>query len=213
LPTLNISDVLRQLTVGLFAFGVAFLVEPTCLRALLGELGPVGTPLAAFTIGVVVYGVYRPLVLFPLIHRFKDWLAGPDGNYRRVLRGRYGMPRRDAEYFWVYLRAELSAEKMEYLRREASGVHFLYMASLLSLLGAGYALTQCNNGVASALAVVTVVLGIAGVCQDQNLERIEFFNFRSLKPSAIDRAALSCGYRPTSTLAPPSDDAEPEHPQ
>jgi hypothetical protein len=207
LPTLNISDILRHLAIGFIAFGLALVVEPVATRAALSAMGPGGSSLAAFTLGVLVYNMYRPLLLMRIIHRLKDFLAGSNGNHRRFLLDRYGMPRRDAEYFWHHVRATLTPDRVESLRRDASAIHFLYMTSLLMLVATAYSALHASYSVAAVLLGVGLVTGSAGLVQDLDFERLEYFTIRGVDSKKLDDSAAACGYKRRIVSKPHSAEA------
>ena len=195
MPNLNISEILRHLAIGFIAFGLALVVDPSASRKALSDMGTVGASLTAFTIGAFLYNLYRPLILIRIIHRLKDWIVRSEGNYRRFLFVRYGMSCRDAEYFWYHVRENQIPDRLETWRRGTSGVHFLYMTSLLTLATAGYSAIYLSHVYTASLFSVVFVTGIAGLVQDLDFERCEYFALKSIDLEDLDACAVACGYK------------------
>jgi len=204
---LGLDDIIRHGAVGAVALGIAYGLNSDFIKGHAETLGLGGVGLALLVFGIGFYYAYRPLVMTRLLFPLKDYLARKSGNLRRYLRNRYEpMSRLEAELFWYHVRAEHPTPSQTGMRREASGIHFMYMSSLLFLIGFVY--SCCAGRPSFFLGVAAIVVWPAALFQDMQLEKLEEFALCSRDMEEIDKLALRLGFELKSGSSPAPETVE-----
>ena len=198
--SLRIDEVLRYLSVGFVLWGILYACNPTEVSALAMKGGIPGVSVAAFVFGALMFYVYRPLVQTWCLYWLKDCFAGESGTTRLWLMNRYSaIPnRRQAELFWYLVRNETPDHFQQGMRHEASGIHMLYMSSLLFFAGFGYSFSLIGeHWVLQLLLIIAgIILGGAALVQDMQFEKLEEFALRSFDEITLDGYAQKLGFLP-----------------
>ena len=196
--SLRIDEVLRYLSVGFVLWGILYACNPTEVSALAMKGGIPGVSVAAFVFGALKFYVYRPLVQTWCLYWLKDCVAGESGTTRLWLMNRYSaIPNRcQAELFWHLVRNETPDHFQQGMRQEASGIHMLYMSSMLFVSGSLYSLALSGNlcGLPLILSAIGIVLGGAALGQDMQHEKLEKFALQAIDESMLDKYARKLGF-------------------
>jgi len=144
----KIPEFVRYLSCGYFAVAIAYFCEPDSIGELLSKTGQIGTSIVAFILGLLIFHLYRSAiqhyVLFPLKDHYCKWRNTQ--NLRIYLQGVLPNAQElkpiEIELQWYVIRdkAQLPQSLGEGMRREASGIHFLYISGLICILGCLYGL-------------------------------------------------------------------------
>jgi len=180
----DLDQILRYLTIGFVMTGLAFLCEPQRLSALIKELGSIGFPVAAFTIGTLTYLTYRSTVYTFLINPLKDRLTSH--NYRVFLKAQYGVKSSlQAEVLWYTIRDLYVKEGHQRIRVHSSGIHLLYMSALSFCAASFYCLARGQQTKVYYLAIASIILGLSGLLTDISVEKQELLLLENVESDKI----------------------------
>lgn len=181
---LNLDQILRYLTIGFVVTGLLLICEPEEVSTLTKKLGSAGIPVAAFTVGTLIYLIYRSTIYTFLIIPVKDRLT--THNYRVFLKNNYNVGSLlQAEIFWYALR-DLHLKKTHHgIRVSSSGIHLLYMSALLFGAASIYCFADAQQAKAWYLAISSLVLGVSGLLTDIFVEKHELLLLKNVEPSKL----------------------------
>jgi hypothetical protein len=183
----NLEEILRYLTIGFVSIGLLFICGPEEVTELVKELGSVGIPLAAFTIGVLIYFTYRGTIYTFFINPVKDLLT--TYNYRVFLKNNYNVESfLQVEIIWYVLRDLYLKKVHQGIRVNSSGIHLLYMSALLFDAASIYCILVQQETKAFYLVISSLVLGISGLLTDIFVERHELLILKNIEPSKLKEA-------------------------
>ena len=180
----DIEQILRYLTVGFVMSGLAFVCEPQRVLALTKELGVVGFPFTAFTIGTLTYLTYRATLYNFLINPFKDYLTSL--NCRVFLKDEYKVTSSiQAEVLWYTIRDLRLKEAHQSIRVHSAGIHLLYMSAFSFCVAMVYCLADGQQAKTLYLAMGSIILSLSGIITDINVEKQELLLLKSVEPSEV----------------------------
>lgn len=199
---LGLDELVRYLFVGFVALGTFYVCDSVRAMEFTKKVGGYGVPVVAYVFGVLFFYTYRSLIHTLCLYRLKDRLARKSGNLRVHLTRDYpSLTRAQAELFWYSFRSRCSRDYKKRMRNEASGIHLLYMSSVLFLGGFVYSvvMTECLGSQQLVLVIAALVCGGAALAHDIQYEKLEEFELCSLGKATRDRFAKDLGLRASST--------------
>ncbi|MEK7270271.1 MAG: hypothetical protein AAB215_04925 [Planctomycetota bacterium] len=189
---LSLSEYLRYFLIGSYAFVLLLVSGHGDIGRSLKDAGlepEVFIPLASILSGITFHHVYKILLYVPLLTRLQDLMSRRNPTYRTLLRTRYnGLSQLRAIAFWRYIRNKNENDNLP-IEKESSAVHFLYMASALTVI------VPLILGVEQMLIGLLVGIGlfVASLLYDRHLEQFETFVYRSITNEKMDGYARECG--------------------
>ena len=186
---IGLADALRYLFTGLVPLGFLWICDRSLAMALLDAAGPVGVSLLAVVWGSVTYFIYRPLLYQRVLAPLQDVCRRRSQSPRTYLQSRYRISRYEAALLWGYITHGAFRDHVPSWRKEASGIHLMYMSAVTAL---GFSLWQLclgNWGRAAVLLVLGIVVGAGGFFHDRLNEDYELRYCRSLGDEKLDEFA------------------------
>jgi len=208
---LGLDELVRYLFVGFVALGTFYVCDSVRTVEFTETVGGLGVPVAAYVFGVLFFYIYRSLIHTVCLYKWKDRLARKSGNLRiRLMREYPSLTRAQAELFWYSFRSRCSQDYKKRMRSEASGIHLLYMSSVLFFGGLVYSvvLTKCLGSQQLVLIIAAIVCGVAALVHDMQFEKLEEFELCSLGKPTRDSFAEDLGFIASSTQGQDSQPPE-----
>ena len=177
---LDFEQILRYLTIGFVVTGLAFVCEPELIYEYIEKLGPAGYTFASFTVGTLLYLIYRNTFYPYIFIHLKDRLT--TDNYRMFLKNKYGVQdKRQAEVLWFTFQNLNLMNEYKNLRVYSSSIHLLYMSFLSSLAAALYCWGDCQSVKAIYLFVFAVLCAVSALMSDIAAEKGELYLLKELE--------------------------------
>jgi len=174
MQNVDLSDALRYLLTGAIAIVFLYICEPNYVNFLIENVGAIAISLAAITWGGIVYFFYYPIIYHRLIVRLQDLFRIKSDSPRTFLEKRCQLNKTDASILWGYIRHDVVNENIRRTwRREASGVHLMYISSTTAFGFAVWQMLSGHFGNSKLLALIGVLIGLGGFFHDRLTEDYE----------------------------------------
>jgi hypothetical protein len=103
------------------------------------------------------------------------------------------LTRQEAELFYYFIRHKEFRDSSNRMHIEASGIHFLYLISIVLLVGA--VLLLLSSGISSTLIILSVaflLVTISGFLYDYHHETLECYLLKNVKQANIEKYIKRC---------------------
>jgi len=190
---ISLTDALRYLFTGLVPLGFLYICDSTSAKTIVIDLGPIGASFLAIAWGSITYHLYRSLVYQHIIAPLQDLMRKNSYSPRTYLAEKYNISRYQATILWANISNEVFREHVPSWRREASGIHLMYISAITAF---GFALWQAIQGTkqhAILMLFLGILIAIGGFFHDRLSEDYEVFSCRSLDDEKIGNLAKKFG--------------------
>ena len=176
---LSIAEMFRYLFPAVFAFSLLFISDETFAICLLKKIEVVNAILIALVLGSLFYAVYKSLI-YPKIEYLQDFIRGRKlcifkwyilkigDNWRTYLMSEYSLNKDEAKKLFIIIRRNRGERSW----LVASQIHFLYMASIISLFFIAFSVSYGWDNL-SVIIIIFIITFISGLSSDRFFEEVE----------------------------------------